>query len=136
VVAAALLGAFGTWFALHPTSALVGPAPASTATVARLLTPALLILAATQLSIGMVFGSVQTGTSVLATQAGMPGLTGLLHGLLGGGSGLAGLAVVAGPESFPHARRLRVCTAALVVLALPLLLVGSLTGLTFALLGL
>lgn len=136
VVAAVLLGAFGTWFALHPTGALVGPAPATTGDVARLLTPALVILAATQLSVGMVFGSVQTGTSVLATQAGMPGLTGLLHALLGVGSVLAGLAVVAVPETFTHERRLRLFTAALVVLALPLLLVGSLKGLTLALLGL
>ena len=136
VVAALLLGAFGTWFAVHPTGALVGPAPAITGTVARLLTPALVILIGTQLSIGMVFGSVQTGTSVLATQAGMPGLTGLLHALLGVGSVLAGLAVVAVPETFTHERRLRVFTAALVVLALPLLMVGSLRGLTFALLGL
>jgi MFS family permease len=136
VVAAVLLGAFGTWFALHPTGDLVGPAPASSAGTARLLTPALLILAATQLSIGMVFGSVQTGTSVLATQAGMPGMTGLLHALLGVGSVLAGLAVVAVPETFAHERRLRLFTAALMVLALPLLLVGSLTGLTLALLGL
>jgi len=136
VVAAVLLGAFGTWFALHPTGSLVGPATGTSTTGARLLTPALLILAATQLSIGMVFGSVQTGTSVLATQAGMPGLTGLLHALLGVGSVLAGLAVVAVPETVPHERRLRIFTAALVVLALPLLLVGSLTGLTLALLGL
>src|SRR5690606_9470164 len=67
---------------------------------------------------------------------GMPGMTGLLHALLGVGSVLAGLAVVAVPETFAHERRLRLFTAALVLLALPLLLVGSLTGLTFALLGL
>lgn len=136
VVAAALLGAFGTWFALHPTGALVRPAPAGSGAVARLLTPALMILAATQLSIGIVFGSVQTGTSVLATQAGVPGMTGLLHALLGVGSVLAGLAVVAVPETFPHERRLRLFTAALLVLGLPLLLVDSLLGLTIALLGL
>lgn len=136
VVAAVLLGAFGTWFALHPTGSLVGPAPASATRAARLLTPALVLLAATQLSIGMVFGSVQTGTSVLATQAGMPGMTGLLHGLLGVGSVLAGLAVVAVPETFPHARRLRLFTGALLVLSLPLLLVDTLTGLTLALLAL
>ena len=136
VVAALLLGAFGTWFAVHPTGALVGPAPAGSTAVARLLTPALVVLAAVQLSIGMVFGSVQTGTSVLATEAGMPGMTGLLHALLGIGSVLAGLAVVAVPETFAHERRLRVFTTALVVLSLPLLMVGSLTGLTVALLGL
>ncbi|GAA5168867.1 MFS transporter [Ornithinimicrobium tianjinense] len=136
VVAAVLLGAFGTWFAVHPTSSLVGRAPSSTAGRDRLLTPALLILAATQLTLGMLFGSVQTGTSVLATQAGQPGLTGLLHGLLGVGSVLAGLAVVAVPERVGYPTRLRWFTLALVVLAVPLLAVDGLGTLAVALLGL
>lgn len=134
VVAALFLGAFGTWFALHPTVALVGAAPTGPAHAARLLTPALLVLAGTQLGIGMVFGSIQTGTSVLATQAGQPGLTGLLHALLGIGSVLAGLAVVALPESVGQVRRLRIFTLALVVLAMPLLLVFSIGTLSVALL--
>ncbi|WP_298748176.1 MFS transporter [uncultured Serinicoccus sp.] len=134
VVAALLLGAFGTWFALHPTVALVGAARSAGVRPARLLTPALLVLAGTQLGIGMVFGSIQTGTSVLATQAGQPGLTGLLHALLGVGSVLAGLAVVALPESVGHVRRLRVFTSGMVLLSLPLLLVGSLGSLALALL--
>ncbi|WP_165368497.1 MFS transporter [Serinicoccus sediminis] len=134
VVAGLLLGAFGTWFALHPTVALVGAAPPGAVRPARLLTPALLVLAGAQLGIGMVFGSIQTGTSVLATQAGQPGLTGLLHGLLGVGSVLAGLAVVALPARVRHVLRLRVFTTALVVLSLPLLLVGSLGSLSLALL--
>jgi MFS family permease len=137
VVAAVLLGAFGTWFALHPTGALVGPAPASApGTGSRLLTGALLLLAATQLTIGMLFGSVQTGTSVLTTQAGNPGLTGLFHALLGVGSVLAGLAVVAMPDRIGYVTRLRWFTAALVVLALPLLVVDSLLALALVLLGL
>lgn len=136
VVAAVLLGAFGTWFALHPTVALVTPSGTGSGTGFRLLTPALLVLAATQLSIGMIFGSIQTGTSVLATQAGEPGLTGLLHGLLGVGSVIAGLAVVALPESIGHVRRLRVFSGVLVVLSLPLLAVGSLGGLAVVLLAL
>lgn len=136
LVAAVLLGAFGTWFALHETVRLVGPAPARSGATAPLLTPALVLLALCQLTVGMVFGSVQTGTSVLATQAGQPGLTGLLHGLLGVGSVAAGLAIVALPERFGLANRLRWFTVALLVLALPLLLVGNLLGLCFALLGL
>lgn len=137
VVAAVLLGAFGTWFAVHPTGTLVGPSPrVARAARARLLTPALLVLAATQLSIGMLFGSVQTGTSVLTTQAGNPGLAGLFHALLGVGSVLAGLAVVALPERVGYLARLRWFTVALVVLALPLLAVDTLTGLAVALLGL
>ncbi|WP_022924325.1 MFS transporter [Serinicoccus marinus] len=136
VVAAALLGAFGTWFALHPTVALVGRDTSGGGGRGRLVTPALLVLAGIQLSIGMVFGSIQTGTSVLATQAGAPGLTGLLHALLGVGSVLAGLAVVALPERVGHLTRLRVFSLALVVLALPLLLVDSVGSLSLALLGL
>ena len=135
-MAAGLLGAFGTWFAVHSTVHLVGRAPVTAGIVGRVLTPALVLLALCQLSIGMVFGSVQTGTSVLATQAGEPGLTGLLHGLLGVGSVIAGLAVVAIPEIYAYEHRLRVFTAALVVLALPLLLVDTLRGLSLALLAL
>lgn len=137
VVAALLLGAFGTWFALHPTVRLVrAAAPTAPGEISRLLSPTLLVLAAIQLSIGMVFGSIQTGTSVLATQAGQPGLTGLLHGLLGVGSVIAGLAVVALPESVGHVVRLRIFGTALVVLGLPLLAVDSLGMLALALLAL
>lgn len=135
-MAAVMLGAFGTWFALHPTGRLVGPAPALRSSAAPLLTPALILLGATQLSIGMVFGSVQTGTSVLATLAGEPGLTGLLHALLGVGSVVAGLAVVVLPQRYGYPRRLQVFTAAMLLLALPLLAVDTLAGLALALLGL
>lgn len=134
LAAAALLAAFGTWFALHPTARLVGRARTDGSGGVRLLTPALLILAAVQLAIGMIFGSVQTGTSVLATDAGEPGLTGLFHALLGVGSVAAGLAVVAVPETFRYESRLRVFTTALPVLALPLLAVNGLGGLAAALL--
>ena len=133
-VAAVLLGIFATWFAVHPTGALVTPASLTGSGRTRLVTPALALLACVQLSIGMVFGSVQTGTSVLATQAGEPGLTGLLHGLLGVGSVIAGLMVVALPESFAYPKRLRAFTAGMLLLALPLLLVDSLLGLAVALL--
>ncbi len=126
LAAGVLLLLFGTWFAIHPTAGLVGPAAVSTRTAARLLTPALVLLALVQLSVGMVFGSVQTGTSVLATAAGEPGLTGLFHALLGVGSVAAGLAVVAVPETFAYERRLRLFTVALAVLTLPLLAVDGL----------
>lgn len=133
--AAGLLALFGTWFALHPTAALAHRSNHSTAVAAaRMLTPAVLVLAAVQFSIGTVFGSVQTGTSVLATVAGEPGLTGLMHALLGVGSVVAGLAVVALPERFSYQSRLRVFCAGMTLLTLPLLAVDSLTGLAPALL--
>lgn len=135
VAAGLLLAAFGTWFALHPTAGLVGrhPVPASHA-ASRLLTPAILVLAAVQLSVGIIFGSVQAATSVLATDAGEPGLTGLFHALLGVGSVVAGLAVVAVPDTYAYESRLRVFTMLLAVLTLPLLAVHSLGTLALALL--
>lgn len=134
LTAAALLTVFGTWFALHPTASAVAPNGPNTASVtARLITPALIVVAAVQFSVGMVFGSVQTGTTVLATDAGEAGLAGLLHALLGVGSVLAGLAVAALPERFSYENRLRIFTALMMVLALPLLAVNSLGSLAIAL---
>jgi MFS family permease len=94
--------------------------------VGPLLTPALVVLGVAQLLVGSVFGSVQTGTSVLATAAGSPGLTGYLHALLGVGSVIAGLAVAGLPARFALSTRLRWFAAGLLALSAPLLLVGSL----------
>ncbi|QOR69449.1 MFS transporter [Ruania alkalisoli] len=124
IAAGVLLGVFGLWFALHPTATVV-PKPDRTVPAVR-IPPVLFVLVFAQLTIGMIFGSVQAGASVLATEAGEPGLTGLLHALLGIGSVTAGLAVVAVPEAFRYENRLRLFTVALAVLSLPLLLVTSL----------
>ena len=134
--AATLLLVFGTRFAMHPSAELArsydrtvtGSSPG------RLVTAALGVLAAAQLLIGLVFGSVQTATTVLATAAGEPGLTGLLHALLGVGSVLAGLAVAGLPERLGSVTRLRLFAVALLVLSLPLLLVDSLLSLAGVLL--
>jgi len=128
--AAATLAVFGTWFALHETAEVTHRTTARTdAATGRLLTPALVVLGLAQLLIGSVFGSVQTGTSVLATAAGSPGLTGYLHALLGVGSVVAGLAVAMLPPSIGLPRRLRWFALGLLALSAPLLLVGSLGGL-------
>jgi MFS family permease len=135
LVAAAVLAVFGSLFALHDTADLTRRLHAAQETAAgRLLTPALTVLALAQLAIGIVFGSVQTATSVLSTVAGMPGMTGLLHALLGVGSVVAGLAVTALPASFGYERRMRLFAVALLALSLPLLLVNSLGLLALALL--
>jgi MFS family permease len=135
LVAAAVLAVFGSLFALHETADLTRRAHAAQRpATGRLLTAALVLLALAQLAIGTVFGSVQTATSVLATAAGVPGMTGLLHALLGVGSVVAGLAVTALPASFGYERRMRLFAVALLVLSLPLLLVGSLGALAIALL--
>jgi MFS family permease len=80
-----------------------------------------------------VFGSVQTGTSALATSEGVPGATGLLHSLLGVGSVVAGLAVAAVSPRFRYEWRLVLFALGLLVLSAPLLLVHGLFGLATAL---
>jgi MFS family permease len=133
IAAAVLLAVFGTLFALHPTATLTRAHQPPRQAAGRLFTPALLVLVVAQLIVGTVFGSVQTATSVLATNAGVPGLTGLLHALLGVGSVAAGLCVVRLPDWFAYESRLRVFALGLLVLSTPLLLVDSLKTLAPAL---
>lgn len=128
-LAAALLIVFGSWFAVHHSAELTRKGTrAALGSVTARLGGTVVVLGAMQLTVGAVFGSVQTGSSVLATSAGSPGLTGGLHALLGIGSVCLGLAIVALPESFGYERRLRVFAPALLVLSLPLLVVDSLGG--------
>lgn len=129
-IAALVLAVFGAWFALHPTAREAHVAHGRTGVDSvKLLTPALLLLCMSQLVIGTVFGSVQTGTSVLATESGQPGLTGYFHALLGVGSVVAGLSIAMLPERFSLPSRLRWFALGLLVLALPLLFVNSLAQL-------
>lgn len=134
IFASALLALFGTLFALHPTAELTrAPRPGAPAAGGRLFTAAFVLLCLAQLAVGTIFGSAQTATSVLATAAGMPGLTGLLHALLGVGSVAAGLCFAVLPDRFRYESRLRVFATGLLVLSAPLLLVDSLTSLAPAL---
>ncbi|WP_017936100.1 MFS transporter [Nocardioides sp. Iso805N] len=125
ILAAAMLAVFGTGFALHRTARTerhVGGAGHA----GRLLTPVLLVLLLAQLLIGMLFGATQTGTTVLATEAGTPGVAGLVHATLGVGSALAGVGTAFIPERIGPERRMLAAASALFVLSLPLLLVGGL----------
>jgi MFS family permease len=138
VIAAVMLAVFGCWFAIHPTSLLTRPARSGmgTSLKERLFSTDLVILFAAQAMIGVIFGATQTGTTVLATAAGQPGLAGFVHAVLGVGSVATGLAVAGIPERFSHDRRLVVFAGGLFVLSLPLLLVGTLPALVAAVLGL
>ncbi len=124
-LAALLLLGFGTAFALHHTAVLahvhrhVGPV------TGRVVTVAFVVLMAFQLLMGVVFGSVQTGTTALTTAAGQPGLAGIVHATLGVGSVLAGLAVAALPERFGFPRRVLVAATGLALLSTPLLLTDT-----------
>lgn len=138
LAAAVMLAVFGSWFAIHPTSALVAKRTiAAGSGTAPLWTGVFVVLLLAQLCIGMIFGSVQAGTKVLADAEGQPGVAGLIHAVLGIGSVIAGLAVTALPERIMYATRMAVASVALLVLAAPLLLVDSLPSLVgvIALLG-
>lgn len=135
LAAAVIIAVSGVAFALHPTAELTRP-DRSLPRVGggRLLTPRLALLLAAMLGVGTVFGSVQTGNSVLATATGEPGLTGGLHALLGVGSVLAGLLVPLLPARWSPDRRLLGFAASLLVLSAPLLLVDTLLPLALVLL--
>jgi MFS family permease len=131
VTAAALLAVFGTAFALHPTARRTATGPHVRPT-GRLLTAAFAVLIVAQSAVGVLFGATQTGTTVLATQAGQPGLAGLVHAVLGVGSAAAGIGTAFIPARIGHERRVLVAAAAMVALSWPLLLVGTLPALTAA----
>ncbi|MCL3817700.1 MFS transporter [Aeromicrobium wangtongii] len=130
LAAAALLAIFGSWFAIHPTSALVARRTVTgTGGSEPLWTGAFVVLVMAQLCVGMIFGSVQTGTTVLATSEGQPGRAGLIHAVLGVGSVIAGLAITGLPERVLYATRMAVASVGLLILTSPLLLVDSLPAL-------
>lgn len=127
VVGGVVVAVFGTWFAHHPTVTLAHPVSGDHSSDPRSVwSAAMLLLSASMLMIGTFFGSIQTGSAVLATTAGRPGLTGLLHALLGVGSVLAGLMLPMVPPRIGLVRRWRIFTGGLVMCALPLLLVEHL----------
>lgn len=137
IAAAVLLLVFGTAFALHPTSELVPRGQDHPAADSRLWTSAFLVLASAVFLMGMLFGSVQTGTTVLATQQGHPDVAGLIHAVLGIGSMVAGLSLAAVPARVLYATRMAWSAAAMVVFALPLLFVHTIGQLvaTIAVMG-
>lgn len=137
LLAGVMIMTFGSWFALHPTAALTKPdlrvdAPAR----GRLLSAPLGMLIVGLLFMGMIFGSVQTGSTVLATAAGQPGLTGGLHALLGLGSVIAGLTLPLLPEKYALPKRYRAFALAMALLSLPLLWVDRIGQLPLLLIAL
>jgi MFS family permease len=138
LAAAVVLAVFGSWFAVHWTSELAAKRSTTGGSgSAPLWSIAFAVLVVAQLCIGTIFGSVQTGTAVLARADGHPGVAGLIHAVLGIGSVTAGLAITALPERVLYATRMLVAAVGLLVLSAPLLLVDSIGSLIFviALLG-
>ncbi len=125
VIAASVLLVFGCAFALHPTARLTHAHRSALDVGARLVTGTFVVLAVAQLLIGVIFGSIQTGTTVLATLAGDAGIAGLVHASLGVGSVIAGLAVAGLPSRFGYAPRVLVAAIGLALLSAPLLVTNS-----------
>lgn len=129
LVAGTMLVVLGSAFAVHPTSSLVPGHPRvrdSAVARQRLWNHGVVSTVAGLGLMGMVFGSVQTGTTSLATAAGKPGLAGLLHALLSVGSATAGLLLPRLARRLNLVQRWRLFSLGLFVLALPLLLVDRL----------
>ena len=138
LVAGAMLLVLGSWFALDPTSKLVpghhladdsgqlGGSRQDHHAPGPLFTAGVVATNVGMVFMGIVFGSVQTGTTSLATQAGRPGLAGIFHALLSVGSAVAGLALPRLAHRLDLAARWRLFAAGLAVFAAPLLLIGHL----------
>lgn len=142
IVAGVMLLVLGSWFAVDPTSKLVEThrdrtnqrgTPSGRLDSGPLLTPGVLATCVGMILMGMVFGSVQTGTTSLATQAGRPGLAGLLHALLSVGSAAAGLALPRLARRLGLVSRWKLFAVGLAVFATPLLVVNHLGPLVPAL---
>jgi len=85
-------------------------------------------------AMGVFFGGTQAAVTAFATQAGRPGLAGLLYAVMGVGSAATALAVVALPERIGPRRRW-VCAAAGLTAASALTLVATGVGPLVAVLG-
>lgn len=125
-VAAGLVAAFGTAFALHPSAPGRSMAPGGALPPVRSVALGTLVLA--MALVGVVFGSTQAGVTAVATAAGSPGLAGLVYALLGLTSAVAGAASAAIPARIPLLTRLRATSIGLLVLTAPLLLAHSVPG--------
>ncbi|MFD3517512.1 MFS transporter [Streptomyces sp. NPDC058657] len=129
LAAAGLLAVCGTWFALHPTASLLRPA-ARTASADRTRLPASVYALRTAMALqGAMFGASQAGITALTDDLGMPEQAGLVYAAMGVMSAVAGFSMAAVPARIGLSARWRAATAALVVLSVPLVFVGSLWAL-------
>ncbi|WP_407343891.1 MFS transporter [Pengzhenrongella phosphoraccumulans] len=113
LAAAFLTAAFGLAFAFHPTARVTRPddgnRDAGRALAARWpvrrLAPRVLAPLLGMAAMGVFFGGMQAAVTAFATEAGRPGLAGLLYAAMGVGSAATALAVVALPDRIDHRRR-------------------------------
>jgi MFS family permease len=139
--AAAVCAVFGLAFALHPTATPGSPKPSPAAQagadahgtfaglLARVLVPVLGMLA-----MGMLFGSTQTAVTSFMRDAGAEEQAGLVYAVLGFGSAITALAVVALPATFGARSRWVSFASGLTVTAVLTFLAGG-SGSLGALIG-
>ncbi|MFF5444094.1 MFS transporter [Streptomyces sp. NPDC012888] len=132
-VAAALVAAFGTAYALHPTASVTAgsPAPARAKDAAPRRRPAGVVYSvrASLALQGAMFGGCQAGIAALTDRLGVPGQAGLVYAAMGVVSAVVGLALGALPARFGLRLRWRAATGAALLLSVPLLFTGGLWGL-------
>ncbi|GAA2006895.1 hypothetical protein JL107_03825 [Nakamurella flavida] len=138
LASAALVGVFGSWVALHPTSAAApvahhGPRPAGTP---RWLTGTVVRVLFGGTAVGCFFGAMQTGVTGVATASGSPGAAGSIYAFMAVGSAVTALAVAALPARFALPDRLVFFAAAMAVLTVPALLADGVGWLIAAILPL
>ncbi|PJJ74012.1 putative MFS family arabinose efflux permease [Sediminihabitans luteus] len=127
LTAAALSLTFGLAFALHPTASAV-PAPTGTRGSLPSLALRVAVPAAGMLALGAFFGGTQTAVTSFMEDAGAPGSAGIVYAVLGAGSAVTALCVVALPARWGARSRWVVCAAGLSLAASLVLAAGTLGG--------
>jgi len=122
VLAAALVGIFGSAVALHPTARTM-PERAIVAARRVWANPRIIALIFGSMAIGCFFGGMQTGVAGVAAASGVAGAAGGLYAIMGVGSAVAGLACAGLPGRFALADRLLCFSTAMTLLVTPLLFV-------------
>ncbi|MCO7272197.1 MFS transporter [Cellulosimicrobium cellulans] len=150
LVAAGGIAVFGTAFALHPTARATLHAPATSSdagtgtgttspatdtvgTLALVRREAVVLVG--MLAMGLLFGGTQSALTALTRDAGVPGSAGLVYAVMGVGSAVTALSVVALPRRWGLRSRWITFAAGLVAGTVALILAaasGSLTAVVVA----
>ncbi|MBN0042349.1 MFS transporter [Cellulosimicrobium cellulans] len=141
LVAAGGIAVFGTAFALHPTARAAAPratsddaAPRGETTaggrsvgIATLVRREAVVLVG-MLAMGLLFGGTQAALTALTRDAGVPGSAGLVYAVMGVGSAVTALSVVALPRRWGPRSRWITFAVGLVAGTLGLVLAASLAA--------
>ena len=137
VAAAALTLVFVSAFALHPSAATAqasaGRTPAA-GSVRELARPGVVVIVVGILGVGLFFGSMLTSLTAFMADHGRPEEAGLVYAAMGVGSAALALGVALFPVGFTSAARWLVFAGVMLVGALALPGVSSVTGMVLALL--